>query len=129
MKRPYDSSLILSPGTWQALINHKEKHKAKGNGFGYTLLPEKLDRNTVTATISARYYKDGAEILVPVEGSDIPRKLSVQEAMQLQGFNPETFVFPVSKTKAYKQIGNSVVVPAITETAKAILKELEVLEE
>lgn len=125
----FDPSLILSPGTWQALINHKEKHKAKGNGFGYTLLPEKLDRNTVTATISARYYKDGAEILVPVEGSDIPRKLSVQEAMQLQGFNPETFVFPVSKTKAYKQIGNSVVVPAITETAKAILKELEVLEE
>ena len=123
----FDPSLRLSPGTWQALIRHKENHRAKGHGFGYTLLPSELKPETVTATISARYYKDGAEILVPIKGDSIPRKLSIEEAMQLQGYNPKRFVFPVPKGKAYKQIGNSVVVPAIKETAKALLLQLETL--
>lgn len=124
----FEPSLQLSPGTWQALIRHKEKHREQGHGFGYTLLPSELKPETVTSTISARYYKDGAEILVPVKGSSIPRKLSIDEAMQLQGYNPKKFVFPVPKAKAYKQIGNSVVVPAIKETAKSILLQLEALE-
>lgn len=123
----FDPSLRLSSGTWQALIRHRESHRAKGNGFGYSLLPLELKPDTVTSTISARYYKDGAEILVPIKGESIPRKLSIDEAMQLQGYNPQKFVFPVPKAKAYKQIGNSVVVPAIKETARAILLQMEEL--
>lgn len=123
----FDPSLRLSPGTWQALIRHRESHRARGNGFGYSLLPLELKPETITSTISARYYKDGAEILVPIKDDSVPRKLSIDEAMQLQGYNPKKFVFPVPKAKAYKQIGNSVVVPAIKETAKAILQQMEEL--
>jgi DNA (cytosine-5)-methyltransferase 1 len=119
-----DNSLTLGPGTWKALQRHKAAHKAKGNGFGYSLLPFPIESTTITKTISARYYKDGAEILVP-QNNSIPRKLSVKEAMQLQGFNPEKFDFPVGNNHAYKQIGNSVVVPAIKETGKFIVKEVK----
>ncbi len=116
-----DKSLALTQGTWEALKKHKEKHEEKGNGFGYKLLPYPISDSTITATISARYYKDGAEILVPQGPNLLPRKLSVAEAMQLQGYDPNTFVFPVPKAYAYKQIGNSVVVPAIQSTAHAFI--------
>ena len=76
---------------------------------------------TITRTISARYHKDGAEILIEQPGSR-PRRLTVEEAMQLQGYDPHKFKFPVSKTQAYKQIGNSVVVPAIQACASEIAK-------
>ncbi len=109
----------LGPGTWATLERHKAHHEKAGNGFGYGLLTWPLKDDSVTRTISARYHKDGAEILVEQKGNR-PRKLTVNEAMQLQGFNPDKFIFPVSATQAYTQIGNSVVVPAIAASAKIV---------
>ncbi len=80
--------------------------------------------DTVTRTISARYHKDGAEVLIEQPGKR-PRRLTVKEAMQLMGFNPNKFSFPVSDTQAYRQIGNSVIVPAVTDTAREIVRILE----
>lgn len=111
----------LGPGTWETLKRHKEYHMKKGNGFGYGLHKLPIKEGTVTRTISARYHKDGGEILIEQKGNR-PRRLTIEEAMQLQGYDPEIFKFPVSKTQAYKQIGNSVVVPAVHECAKEIVK-------
>ena len=108
----------LGPGTWEALKRHKAHHQSVGNGFGYNLKSLPILSEDITRTISARYYKDGAEILIEQSGGLRPRRLTVDEAMQLQGYDPQTFVFPVSDGHAYKQIGNSVVVPAIASTAK-----------
>ena len=115
----------LGPGTWSTLERHKAHHAEAGNGFGYGLHTLPIKKGEVTRTISARYHKDGAEILVEQKGK-LPRRLTVEEAMQLQGYDPKRFEFPVSGTQAYRQIGNSVVVPAITATASriaTILKE------
>ena len=117
----------VGPGTWETLKRHKRHHELKGNGFGYDLHKIPISKNTITRTISARYHKDGAEILIEQPG-DRPRRLTIEEAMQLQGYNPDSFHFPVSKTQAYKQIGNSVVVPAVTSTAKEIVKTLKKLD-
>ena len=107
----------ISDGLLTALENHKTKHSLKGNGFGYSVVdPEK--RGVVTRTLSARYYKDGAEILIKVEGQN-PRKLSPEECKRLMGF-PAKFKFPVSNVQAYKQLGNSVVVPLVSEIAKEL---------
>ena len=83
-----------------------------------------IQENEVTRTISARYHKDGAEILIEQPGQR-PRRLTVEEAMQLQGYDPAKFRFPVSKTQAYKHIGNSVVWPAIHSCAREIAKVLK----
>lgn len=123
-----DKKYTLSDGTWRALQKHKENHLSKGNGFGFKLLPYPITPDVITSTISARYYKDGAEILVPQELGKNPRKLTVNEAMQLQGYDPEHFVFPVSNVHAYKQIGNSVVVPAIKTVATALIRKLREME-
>ena len=117
------SGYTLGQGTWDSLKRHKENHEAKGNGFGYNLHAMPLSKDAVTRTMSARYHKDGAEILIDQQGSR-PRRLSVEEAMQLQGYDPERFIFPVSNSQAYKQIGNSVVVPAIRSTAKEIARTI-----
>lgn len=109
----------LGPGTWSTLERHKAHHAKAGNGFGYGLHTMPIKKGEVTRTISARYHKDGAEILIEQNGK-FPRRLTVKEAMQLQGYDPETFIFPVSGTQAYRQIGNSVVVPAVKATAKEI---------
>lgn len=114
----------LGPGTWATLERHKAHHAKAGNGFGYGLHTWPLRDDEVTRTISARYHKDGAEILIEQPGNR-PRKLSVEEAMQLQGYDPHTFVFPVSDTQAYHQIGNSVVVPAIEASARFIASILK----
>lgn len=114
----------LGPGTWATLERHKAHHEQAGNGFGYGLLTWPLHDNSLTRTISARYHKDGAEILVAQEGNR-PRKLTVAEAMQLQGYDPKKFIFPVSATQAYTQIGNSVVVPAVAASAKVIANQLK----
>ena len=113
----------LGTGTWNALKAHKARHAAKGNGFGYSLHTFPIPESGITRTMSARYHKDGAEILIEQDGQN-PRKLTIEEAMQLQGFDPKKFRFPVSKTQSYKQIGNSVVVPAIQATAREISKVL-----
>lgn len=117
--KPELSGYTLGAGTWAALERHKAYHEQKGNGFGYGLLTLPLAPDAVTRTISARYHKDGAEILIEQKG-DRPRKLSVEEAMQLQGYDPRKFIFPVSATQAYMQIGNSVVVPAVEASAHVI---------
>jgi DNA (cytosine-5)-methyltransferase 1 len=105
----------LSDKLWAYLQNYKLKHEAKGNGFGFGL----VDENSVTRTLSARYYKDGSEILVSQGKRKNPRRLTPRECARLMGF-PDTFKIPVSDTRAYKQFGNSVVVPVIAAAARAM---------
>lgn len=112
----------LSDKLWIYLQNYAEKHKAAGNGFGYGIAP----LHGVSRTISARYYKDGSEILIAQDGKN-PRRLTPRECARLQGF-PDTFKIPVSDTQAYKQFGNSVVVPLMEDVAKLIVEKLEHLE-
>lgn len=109
-----DAKYTLTDHLWGYLQNYAEKHHAKGNGFGFGL----VDLDGISRTLSARYYKDGAEILIPQVGRN-PRRLTPREAARLQGF-PEEFVIPVSDTQAYKQFGNSVVVPLVSAVAKRI---------
>ena len=112
----------LSDKLWNYLQNYAAKHKAAGNGFGYGI----ADPNGVARTLSARYYKDGSEILIAQKGKN-PRRLTPRECARLQGF-PESFKIPVSDTQAYKQFGNSVVVPLISNVANLIARKLEELE-
>ena len=117
-----EEKYTLSDKLWKYLQEYALKHKAKGNGFGYGL-PE-LDG--ITRTLSARYYKDGSEILIRQENKN-PRKLTPRECARLQGFS-DTYKIVVSDMQAYKQFGNSVVVPLVTAIAKNIvvtLKELD----
>lgn len=102
----------LTDHLWTYLQNYAAKHRAAGNGFGYGL----VDLDGTTRTLSARYYKDGSEILIPQDGRN-PRRLTPRECARLMGFDDD-FVIPVSDTQAYKQFGNSVVVPAITAVAE-----------
>lgn len=119
-----DSKYTLGPGTWNTLLRHKAHHAKAGNGFGYGIHTLPIPVGAVTRTISARYHKDGAEILIEQPGNR-PRRLTIKEAMQLQGYDPERFSFPVSATQTYKQIGNSVVVPAVKATARELVKILK----
>ena len=109
----------LSDKLWNYLQNYAAKHKEAGNGFGYGIAP--LDG--ITRTISARYYKDGSEILIAQSGKN-PRRLTPRECARLQGF-PDSFKIPVSDTQAYKQFGNSVVVPLMEQVAKKVVTKLE----
>lgn len=126
IEKDVDPIYTLGPGTWATLERHKKHHADSGNGFGYGLIPFPIPEHAVTRTISARYYKDGAEVLIFQKGKR-PRRLTVREAMQLQGFDKNKFIFPVSDSQAYKQIGNSVAVPAVEATAKEIAKILNKL--
>lgn len=101
----------LSDHLWQYLRDYAEKHRSKGNGFGYGL----ADLQGVTRTLSARYHKDGSEILIPQEGKN-PRRLTPRECARLMGF-PDDFRIVVSDTQAYRQFGNSVVVPVVEHVA------------
>lgn len=114
-----NNKYTISDKLWEGHKRRKEEHKEKGNGFGFSLFNEYSE---YTNTISARYYKDGSEILIEQEGKN-PRKLTPREAARLQGF-PEKFIIPVSDTQAYRQFGNSVAVPVIHEIAKNIIKIL-----
>lgn len=106
----------ISDKLWSGHRRRKLEHEKKGNGFGYSLFNHKSE---YTSTISARYYKDGSEILIEQEGKN-PRKLTPREAARLQGF-PEWFQIPVSDAQAYKQFGNSVAVPVIEAIASKIV--------
>lgn len=109
----------ISDKLWAGHQRRKQEHLQKGNGFGYSLFNAD---SAYTSTISARYYKDGSEILIEQPGKN-PRKLTPREAGNLQGF-PSDFVIPVSDVQAYKQFGNSVAVPVIKALATKIYKEV-----
>jgi DNA (cytosine-5)-methyltransferase 1 len=124
LERKVDSKYTLSDKLWKYLQDYAEKHRLKGNGFGYGL----FDGNSVARTLSARYYKDGSEILIKKNNSN-PRRLTPRECARLMGFKDD-FRIPVSDTQAYKQFGNSVAVPVVSavasqivETCKPILKK------
>lgn len=103
---------ILSEKLWEYLQKYAEKHREKGNGFGFGLVkPEDISR-----TLSARYYKDGSEILVYRGKNKRPRRLTPRECARLMGY-PDTLTIPVSDTQAYKQFGNSVAVPVMSAVA------------
>lgn len=102
----------LTPRLWQYLQDYKKKHEALGHGFGYGLVTPDM----VSRTLSARYHKDGSEILV-AQGDERPRRLTPRECARLMGY-PDELRIPVSDTQAYRQFGNSVVVPAIAEVAR-----------
>ena len=108
----------LSDKLWNYLQRHAEKHRSRGNGFGYGL----ARRNGITRTLSARYHKDGSEILVPQRGRN-PRRLTPRECARLMGF-PDDFVIPVSDTQAYRQFGNSVCVPLMSYLAEHVVNQM-----
>lgn len=120
LEESVEDKYTISDKLWAGHQRRKLEHKKKGNGFGYSIFTEESE---YTSTISARYYKDGSEILIKQEDKN-PRKLSPREAGRLQGF-PNTFKIPVSDTQAYRQFGNSVAVPVIEELAKNIYKNLK----
>jgi DNA (cytosine-5)-methyltransferase 1 len=108
----------LTPHLWTYLQNYKAKHQKAGNGFGYSVFGPK----DVARTLSARYYKDGSEVLIEQEGRP-PRRLTPRECARLMGFDkPQAseFRIPVSDTQAYRQFGNAVVVPVVRAVAKLL---------
>jgi len=115
-----DPKYTISDRLWAGHQRRKKEHRAKGNGFGYSLFSP---HSEYTSTISARYYKDGSEILIEQKNKN-PRKLTPREAARLQGF-PENFILPKSDSQAYKQFGNSVAVPVISALARSILDALD----
>lgn len=115
-----DSKYTLSDLLWSGHQRRKMDNAAAGKGFGYSLFTK---NSKYTNTISARYYKDGSEILIEQENKN-PRKITPREASRLQGF-PKDFIIPVSDTQAYKQFGNSVAVPVIHAIAEEIIKVLD----
>lgn len=110
----------ISDKLWEGHQRRKAEHKKKGNGFGYSLFNKD---SLYTNTLSARYYKDGSEILIEQVGKN-PRKITPREAARLQGF-PESFIIPVSDTQAYKQFGNSVCVPVVRAIAEEMIKLMD----
>jgi DNA (cytosine-5)-methyltransferase 1 len=129
-----EDKYTLSEKLWEFLYNYAAKHKEKGNGFGYGMV--KRNRTDVTRTLSARYYKDGSEVLINqddmkrVKSKDgRPRRMTPQECARLMGFvtKKEHFKIPVSDTRAYKQFGNSVVVPVFEAVAKLIEPHLDTI--
>lgn len=113
LKATVSSKYTLTPKLWAYLQAYAEKHRAAGNGFGFGL----VDQNGIARTLSARYYKDGSEILVSQGKRKRPRRLTPRECARLLGF-PDSFKIRVSDTQAYRQFGNSVVVPVMREVAR-----------
>ena len=112
------SKFTLTPKLWAYLQAYAAKHKAAGNGFGFGL----VHPSGTSRTLSARYYKDGSEILV-AQGAGRPRRLTPRECARLMGFD-DSFRIPVSDTQAYRQFGNSVVAPVMQEVARIIVPHL-----
>ncbi|WP_175977972.1 DNA (cytosine-5-)-methyltransferase [Burkholderia sp. BCC1047] len=121
-KRKVQSKYTLTPNLWTYLQAYAEKHRAAGNGFGFGMAyPE-----SVTRTLSARYHKDGSEILVYQGKGKRPRRLTPRECARLMGF-PDTYRIPVSDTQAYRQFGNSVVMPVMKEVARIMAPHIQAL--
>lgn len=117
-----DPKYTLTPRLWDYLQGYRDKHLAKGNGFGFSL----FGPNDVSRTLSARYYKDGSEVLIDQPGRR-PRRLTPQECARLMGFErpDRPFRIPVSDTQAYRQFGNAVVVPVVEFVANAMRPYIE----
>ena len=120
LEKIVEEKYTISDKLWSGHKRRKEEHKKKGNGFGYSIFNHD---SVYTSTISARYYKDGSEILIEQKNKN-PRKLTPREAARLQGF-PDSFKIPVSDVQAYKQFGNSVSVPVIRAIATQIKLALQ----
>jgi DNA (cytosine-5)-methyltransferase 1 len=116
LEKEVDPKYTLTDHLWEYLQKYAAKHKAKGNGFGFGL----TDARGTARTLSARYYKDGSEILINQEGKN-PRRLTPRECARLMGF-PEEFKIVCSDTRAYKQFGNSVVVPVMEYVAREVVR-------
>jgi DNA (cytosine-5)-methyltransferase 1 len=114
----------LTDKLWQYLQDYADKHRSKGNGFGFGL----VGRDDVSRTLSARYFKDGSEILVSRGPGKNPRRLTPRECARLMGY-PDDFKIPVSDTQAYKQFGNSVAVPVFREVARIMQPHIQRLVE
>ena len=117
-----DPKYTLTDHLWEYLQGYAAKHKAKGNGFGFGL----ADLDGVSRTLSARYHKDGSEILIPQRGKN-PRRLTPMECSRLMGFRDlrPDFVIPVSDTQAYRQFGNAVVPPVVADSARSMVVAME----
>lgn len=124
LEKNVDAKYTLSPRLWDYLRAYAKKHSLKGNGFGFGM----ADLDGVTRTLSARYYKDGSEILVPQAKGRRPRRLTPRECARLMGF-PEHYRIVVSDTQAYRQFGNAVVVPVARFVSGALLKKLTELDQ
>lgn len=122
LQNDVDEKYTLSDKLWVYLQNYAAKHRAAGNGFGYGI----ANPDGISRTLSARYYKDGSEILIEQDGKN-PRRLTPRECARLQGY-PDTFKIVVSDTQAYKQFGNSVVVPLIQNVATLIVQKMKSLD-
>lgn len=114
-----ESKYTLTNHLWKYLQDYAQKHKEKGNGFGFGL----VNLDGITRTMSARYYKDGSEILIPQEGHN-PRRLTIRESARLQGYPDHFKIDAVSMNQGYKQFGNSVVVPLIEAIGEKIVDSL-----
>ncbi len=114
-----DKKYTLTDNLWSYLQKYAEKHRLAGNGFGFGLVSPK----GVSRTLSARYYKDGSEILIDQGKDKNPRRLTPHECALLMGY-PKKFKIPVSDTQAYRQFGNSVVVPVVERIAKSVVSVL-----
>lgn len=112
LEQHVDEKYTISDKLWEGHQRRRLEHAAKGNGFGYSIFTED---SPYTSTISARYYKDGSEILIKQKDKN-PRKVTPREAARLQGY-PDTFKIEVSDTQAYRQFGNSVAVPVLIAIA------------
>lgn len=124
LEKKYDPKYVLTDNLWLYLQNYAAKHKAAGNGFGFGM----PDFDGITRTLSARYYKDGSEILINRGLGVNPRRLTPRECARLQGF-PDSFIISVSDTQAYRQFGNSVVVPLMSAIAGLIVNKLKELKD
>lgn len=116
---PYDQKYVLTAHLWRYLREYAAKHRAAGNGFGYGL----VGPDDVARTLSARYHKDGSEILVRTGRGTRPRRLTPRECAGLMGF-PKTFMIPVSDTQAYRQFGNAVVPAVVAHVARALVDQV-----
>ena len=120
LSKTVDDKYILSDKLWTYLQNYAAKHRAAGNGFGYGL----VKGSDISRTLSARYHKDGSEILISRGDGKNPRRLTPNECKLLMGF-PDYYKFPVSDTQAYRQCGNSVVVPVVKAIAESVVTVLK----
>lgn len=120
LEKKVDKKYTLTDGVWNALQRHAENSRKKGNGFGYGI----VDIDGISRTLSARYYKDGAEVLVSQGRNSNPRRLTPRECARLMGF-PDTFKIVVSDAQAYRQFGNAVVAPLVSKVAEAMVEKMQ----